>query len=1617
MMVKHVRSRKPGIVVGVLLALGILAVSASSGAAPTPTTGDRAVALSDTPVAASNAWQSYVLGDDAATAQPVAATVLSGTVTNPQGVVTGNGVTTLTNTAGQAPPILQLDYGKEVGGLPFFNVSTVAPTAPATSVTMRAGYSELQRYLLSGPPSTTLVVPASAGANNVNVASVTSFNVGGPLTIDTGGAQESATITAVGTAAGAAGTTTAATAAGATNVRVSSVAGYAPGQKLLIDTGANAEQATVSSVGTASASTTIPANSTSLAVTSTTTTGPSAAGDSSVNVASLTGFGAGMTVGLDAGAGAETATIASTATTGLPVPLYPATPNAPVANWVWNTSGATTNANGPVYLRKDFTVADPSQVSVAALRVNADDSANVFVNGSSLGQTTTGNNGWRTSMLVDIKPYLVAGNNVVAIQGQNGGGGADAGSVISALELYANGTLTTRYVTDTSWKALAGTPATGPAGWTTAGFDDSSWGNAVISGAYGVAPWNTNVTTPASTATNTITFTAPLTKAHATGTILGSITAAGATNIKVASVTGFSAGQQITIDTGTSRESATIASVGTAGAGGTGITLTAPTTNAHNGAVLVDAVVAPAGATNVKVASVTGFAVGDTMLVDTGAAQETKTVTAVGTAGAGGTGITFTPALAALHPGGTAVVDLGSGITVSTPFTLAHAAGVPIRGLGTGITFTPALAQAHAAGTTVTTTSTTVAGDANGNNGVGTDGSRADNFTLTAASGGTTVGNAVNLVQGGERFQAITLTTPGTVVLSGVGIAIKHYNQGAGSYQGYFLSNDDTLNRIWYQGVYTDQTDSILPGGVCSNATTCSQSSTILDGAKRDRRPWSGDLTTENRTMFASLGYGPGASEVIKNTLGQFGSSPQANGPICGQISNWINYPTSGVSCSFYSPTYSMYWSRGLQQYYLYSGDIAFAEAQYQHMKNELAFDRNSWNATTGLTNADGRDWDFYDGSKCGAGCAAAATNMLYYDDLAGAAWLAQQLAQNDPTNANASTWTADAATWSQQAADLKTAINSQLFNAGKGVYQLSTADFGAHAATSVPQDANSQAIVFGVAPSDKVSGILAYLKSNLWGTFGPQPYSPDAAFATTISPFISGFELDARFTSGDTAGALALTRLMWAQMADPNGPFYTGTLWERLGQNGNVESSNASQAHGWASAPVFAFTDYLLGVKPTSPGFKTWTIAPQTGDLSWAQGNVPVPGADPISSRWQMDDAGKTFVLTMSAPTGTTGTVSLPELGASPTIARDGVVVWAGGAARNGASATEVNGRVVFSNVTGGSTFAEVLDNLAPTTTESQMPATPDGQNGWYVGPVKVTLTAADDAGGSGVASTSYRIDGGPWQTYTAPITITADGTHTVDYYSTDNAGNTEATHTLTIKIDATKPVITYTGNAGSYSPFQTVSIQCSAVDPSPGSGIDPAATSCADVSGPAYSFGLGSHTYSATAKDLAGNSSSASTTFTVTTAGCLTSSNGPLNVNAGQSVCIAPGAVVTGPVSVKAGGTLYADGASFTGPVRATGAALVRLCGTTISGPLSVDGSTGIVVVGGDAATGPCAGNTITGPVTLTSNTAGVEFNGNNVTGPLTITGNTGSLPPPDTGPVHASGNTVTGPVKVQP
>ena len=155
-----------------------------------------------------------------------------------------------------------------------------------------------------------------------------------------------------------------------------------------------------------------------------------------------------------------------------------------------------------------------------------------------------------------------------------------------------------------------------------------------------------------------------------TAMIMSLDSAAGANNIKVASVADFAAGQTITIDSGANRETAVIATVGTAG----GTTVGTAT---------------DAGATVIPVASAQGFSAGQTITIDSGTNLETAVVASVTGGGRGGRG----------GFGGGRGGPGGASITVASPLTMAHGEGAQVS--GSGITLTTALTKAHSSGAQV----------------------------------------------------------------------------------------------------------------------------------------------------------------------------------------------------------------------------------------------------------------------------------------------------------------------------------------------------------------------------------------------------------------------------------------------------------------------------------------------------------------------------------------------------------------------------------------------------------------------------------------------------------------------------------------------------------------------------------------------------------------------------------------------------------------------------------------------------------------------------------------------------------------------------------------------------
>ncbi len=81
------------------------------------------------------------------------------------------------------------------------------------------------------------------------------------------------------------------------------------------------------------------------------------------------------------------------------------------------------------------------------------------------------------------------------------------------------------------------------------------------------------------------------------------------------------------------------------------------------------------GDTVIHPASVTGLIAGDVINVDTGASIETRTISAVGTAGAGGSGVTLTAALALAHASGAATVSSNGPSGMLVRVVVDHADG------------------------------------------------------------------------------------------------------------------------------------------------------------------------------------------------------------------------------------------------------------------------------------------------------------------------------------------------------------------------------------------------------------------------------------------------------------------------------------------------------------------------------------------------------------------------------------------------------------------------------------------------------------------------------------------------------------------------------------------------------------------------------------------------------------------------------------------------------------------------------------------------------------------------------------------------------------------------------
>jgi hypothetical protein len=223
----------------------------------------------------------------------------------------------------------------------------------------------------------------------------------------------------------------------------------------------------------------------------------------------------------------------------------------------------------------------------------------------------------------------------------------------------------------------------------------------------------------------------------------------------------------------------------------------------------------------------------------------------------------------------------------------------------------------------------------------------------------------------------------------------------------------------------------------------------------------------------------------------------------------------------------------------------------------------------------------------------------------------------------------------------------------------------GAEFCKTHAQDGNSLAILAGTVNRTSAVSILSHFSSVAARPYGNAFYDSDAigeGFSNRVYAFISYFEVAARFKTGLADSALEEIRRLYGWMAshDPG-----VTVWEGIGDNGTpYEGPYTSMAHGWAAGIVPLMSNYVLGVTPSTPGFKTWRVQPLTSGLSWARGRVPTPtfasGVQGIEVDWEKLDATR-FRLNLAVPPETAGCLSIPVADANSPVYVNGVLVYNG--------------------------------------------------------------------------------------------------------------------------------------------------------------------------------------------------------------------------------------------------------------------------------------------------------------------------------------------------------------------
>ena len=390
----------------------------------------------------------------------------------------------------------------------------------------------------------------------------------------------------------------------------------------------------------------------------------------------------------------------------------------------------------------------------------------------------------------------------------------------------------------------------------------------------------------------------------------------------------------------------------------------------------------------------------------------------------------------------------------------------------------------------------------------------------------------------------------------------------------------------------------------------------FMDCPDRERAQWWGDVTNE----MAMTMYSMSPSSYLLYQKGVFNMLLSADNSILKTV------VPAGEGAYFELPMQQLAGICGFKTYYMYTGDMEFVDMVYGPALDYV----NLWiQGPDGLVVHRPGSWDWMDwGEGADVVCIE---NAWYYKAL--------------------DTLRFFASIKEDKATEKELEDRMEMLY---GAYQLKWTNKGFMGSVRRPDDrANALAVLSGLADVNN-SARFETIKHVLTTVYNSSPY-------------MERYVLDALCEMGLVEEAQARIRTRYKAMVEED----YSTLWEFW------DKGSGTMNHAWSGGPLLTMSQYMAGIAPSEPGYTTYTVKPELGNLSSIDCVVPtVKGLISVNIA-----DGDSYKLTLESPPGTKAIVKLPASGQGKTVYLNGEkIFYSGAAASSNAGFTGFeNGRACF--------------------------------------------------------------------------------------------------------------------------------------------------------------------------------------------------------------------------------------------------------------------------------------------------------------------------------------------------